>query len=124
MLRVLIKPLQALPIVPLVTLNPVEVPLLPQLYGHGDTNAPEVEEPPEPDPPHQSPLTFGNVFNAIPRVTGVNTPNINSKIAEKWGLPHVQNSEEFRRSYVEGRDNLRYDFLFKRYILCLIIFGF
>ena len=109
MSRFLDKPLQALPIVPLVPSNSGEPPLPPHPHAGGDSSTSGVEEPPEPDPPHQSPLTFGKVFVAIPRVNGVNTPNINSKIAEKWGLPCVQNSEEFRRSYVEGRENLRYD---------------
>ena len=112
MFRFLVKPLQALPIVPLVPFNSGEPPLLPHLHARGDSSASGVKEPPEPDPPHQSPLTFGKVFGAIPRVTGVNTPNINSKIAEKWGLPFVQNSEEFRRNYEEGRDNLRYDYVY------------
>ena len=61
-----------------------------------------------PDPEHHSPLTYGKVFTAIPRVTGVNTPNINSKISEKWGLPFVKNSGAFRKSYIEGRETLRY----------------
>ena len=54
-----------------------------------------------------SPLTFGKVFGAIPRVTGVNTPNINHKIAKLWGLPPVDNSAEFKRIYVDGRAILR-----------------
>ena len=54
-----------------------------------------------------SPLTFGHVFGAIPRVTGVNTPNINNKIARQWGLPPVNNSDEFKRIYVDGRATLR-----------------
>ena len=81
--------------------------LLPQPQAAGDGLASGVQEPSGPDLPHQSPLTFGKVYLALPRVTGVNTPNINSKIAEKWGLPCVKNSEEFRKNYVEGRDVLR-----------------
>ena len=54
-----------------------------------------------------SPLTFGKVFGLIPRVTGVNTPNINHKIAKLWGLPPVDNSAEFKRIYVDGRAILR-----------------
>ena len=96
MFRFLVKPLKALPTVPLVGL------------AAGDSSASGAEEPPEPDPPHQSPLTYGKVFGAIPRITGVTTPNINSKIAVKFGLPCVQDSEEFRKNYVEGRDNLRF----------------
>jgi hypothetical protein len=35
-------------------------------------------------------------------------PNINSRIAEKWGLPFVKNSGAFRKSYIDGRETLRY----------------
>ena len=52
-----------------------------------------------PDPAGQatvSPLTFGKVFGAIPRVTAVNTSNINTRIAQRWGLPEVDSSEEFK----------------------------
>ena len=55
-----------------------------------------------------SPLTFGKVFGEIPRVTGVNTPNINDRIARKWGLPEVTSSVEFRKVYTDGRAALRY----------------
>ena len=58
--------------------------------------------------PAKSPLTFGKVFGAIPRVTGVSTPNINEKIAKPWNLPAVSNSAEFKKSYVDGRAKLRY----------------
>ena len=54
-----------------------------------------------------SPLTFGKVFGAIPRVTGVNTPNINDRIAKVWGLPEVKTSTEFKKIYTEGRATLR-----------------
>lgn len=58
---------------------------------------------------HQgSPLTYGKVYGAIPRVTGVNTPNINERIAKKWGLPEVSSSSEFRKVYTDGRALLRY----------------
>ena len=70
------------------------------------------EEPPDqlgpPEQPRQSPLTYAKVFGAIPRVTGVNTPNINHLVAQKWGLPFVTSSEVFRKSYAEGREILRY----------------
>ena len=63
----------------------------------------------EPDPGQAtvSPLTFGKVFGAIPRVTAVNTPNINNRIAQRWGLPAVDSSEEFRKIYSEGRATMR-----------------
>ena len=57
---------------------------------------------------HLSPLTFGKVYLALPRVTGVNTPNINAKIAKPWGLPSVPNAAEFKKIYVDGRATLRY----------------
>jgi hypothetical protein len=88
------------------------VPLVP-LISSGSSSAVQsagdagVEAEP-PDPDHHSPLTYGKVFTAIPRVTGVNTPNINSRIAEKWGLPFVKNSGAFRKSYIDGRETLRY----------------
>ena len=56
-----------------------------------------------------SPLTYGKVFGAIPRVTGVNTPNINQRIAKPWGLPLVNSSVDFKKVYVEGRAALRYN---------------
>ena len=57
--------------------------------------------------PTKSPLTYGKVFGAIPRVTGVSTPNINEKIAKPWNLPALSDSTEFKMSYVDGRANLR-----------------
>ena len=57
---------------------------------------------------HASPLTYGKVFGEIPRVTGVNTPNINDRIAKKWGLPEVASSVEFRKVYTDGRTAMRY----------------
>ena len=61
--------------------------------GDGDPPEPDRGEPPQlPKQSRHSPLTYGKVFGAIPRVTGVNTPNINDKIAQKWGLPPVDDS--------------------------------
>ena len=54
-----------------------------------------------------SPLTFGKVFGAIPRVTAVNTPNINDRIAKRWGLPDVASSGEFKKIYSDGRATMR-----------------
>ena len=54
-----------------------------------------------------SPLTFAKVFGAIPRVTGVNTPNINDRIAKRWGLPEVASSGEFKKIYTDGRETMR-----------------
>ena len=80
--------------------------------GGGGALTPVQEEPPDqpgpPEQPRQSPLTYAKVFGAIPRVTGVNTPNINHLVAQKWGLPFVTSSEDFRKSYAEGREILRY----------------
>ena len=64
-------------------------------------------EPPGGLGPRMSPLTYGKVFGAIPRVTGVNTPNINQRIAKPWGLPLVNSSVDFKKVYVEGRAALR-----------------
>ena len=76
--------------------------------GDGDPPEPDRGEPPQlPKQSRHSPLTYGKVFGAIPRVTGVNTPNINDKIAQKWGLPPVDDSKVFKKSYVEGREILR-----------------
>ena len=68
--------------------------------------ASQLMEPPKP-PDKPSPLTYGKVFGAIPRVTQVNTPNINQLISQVWGLPQVSSSQKFRSSYEEGRDVLR-----------------
>ena len=76
----------------------------------GDGDPPELDSGEPPGVPRQtrhSPLTYGKVFGALPRVTGVNTPNINGKIAQKWGLPPVVDSKGFKKSYVEGREMLR-----------------
>ena len=45
--------------------------------GDGDPLEPDRGEPPElhKQSRHSPPLTYGKVFGAIPRVTGVNTPN-------------------------------------------------
>ena len=91
---------KALPVVPLVPLKPSEASLQPE----GEASQSLV--PSEP-PDNHSPLTYGKVFNAIPRVTKVNTPNINQRISQVWGLPRVSSSGEFRSSYVEGREILR-----------------
>ena len=55
----------------------------------------------------ESPLTFGKVFTAIPRVTAITTPNINKRISQVWGLPALENSKEFKKIYATGRDELR-----------------
>ena len=65
------------------------------------------DEPPGGLGAKMSPLTYGKVFGAIPRVTGVNTPNINQRIAKPWGLPLVNSSVDFKKVYVEGRATLR-----------------
>ena len=54
-----------------------------------------------------SPLTFGKVFGAITRVTAVNTPNINDRIAKRWGLPEVASSVKFKKIYSDGRATMR-----------------
>ena len=64
-------------------------------------------EPPGGLGARMSPLTYGKVFGAIPRVTDVNTPNINQRIAKPWGLPLVNSSVDFKKVYVEGRAALR-----------------
>ena len=84
------------------------VPLVPLISSGSASVGDAAVEAEPPDPAHHSPLTYGKVFDAIPRVTGVNTPNINSRISEKWGLPLLKNSGAFRKSYIEGRETLRY----------------
>ena len=55
-----------------------------------------------------SPLTYGKVFGAIPRMTkAVNTPTINQKISAAFGLPALENSVEFKKIYSSGREALR-----------------
>ena len=55
-----------------------------------------------------SPLTYGKVFGAIPRMTkAVNTPVINQRISATFGLPALENSFEFKKIYSSGRDKLR-----------------
>ena len=46
-----------------------------------------------------SPLTYGKVFGAIPR--------INQRISSTFGLPDLENSLEFKKIYSSGRDVLR-----------------
>ena len=56
-----------------------------------------------------SPLTYGKVFGAIPRMTkAINTPVINSRISDVFGLPHLSSSKDFKRVYSDGREVLRY----------------
>ena len=99
---------KALPLLPLTSLSSSGEPSE-SVHSAGDVSVPRpAAEPPNKDPSRQSPLTFGKVFGAIPRVTQVNTPNINQRISDVFGLPTVTSSEEFRKSYVEGRDVLRY----------------
>ena len=58
--------------------------------------------------PPESPLTFGKVFLATPRMTkAINTPVINTRIAEVFGLPPLKSSAEFKTIYSEGREVLR-----------------
>ena len=55
-----------------------------------------------------SPLTYGKVFGAIPRMTkAINTPVINSRISDVFGLPHLTSSREFKKVYSDGREVLR-----------------
>ena len=55
-----------------------------------------------------SPLTFGKVFGAIPKMTkALNTPTINQKISAVFGLPALDNSMEFKKIYSSGREALR-----------------
>ena len=55
-----------------------------------------------------SPLTYGKVFGAIPRMTKViNTPIINQRISAAFGLPALSNSTEFKKIYSSGREALR-----------------
>ena len=57
---------------------------------------------------HVSPLTFGKVFQAIPRMTkAINTPIINIRIAQAFGLPNIDSSSEFKKIYSDGREALR-----------------
>ena len=57
----------------------------------------------------QSPLTYGKVFGAIPRMTkAINTPVINNRISDVFGLPHLSSSKEFKKVYSDGREVLRY----------------
>ena len=55
-----------------------------------------------------SPLTYGKVFGAIPRMTkAINTPVINSRISDMFGLPHLSSSKDFKKVYSDGREVLR-----------------
>ena len=55
-----------------------------------------------------SPLTYGKVFGAIPRMTkAINTPTINQRISAAFGLPALRNSTDFKRIYSSGREALR-----------------
>ena len=55
-----------------------------------------------------SPLTYGKVFGAIPRMSkSINTPVINQRVSVVFGLPPLSSSKEFKKIYSEGRDVLR-----------------
>ena len=82
------------------------LPLASALQGQGSSEN-EPPDHPELPTPTQSPLTYGKVFLALPRVTNCKTPEINSKIANLWNLPPVTDSKKFKASYQEGRDVLR-----------------
>ena len=57
---------------------------------------------------HVSPLTFGKIFGVIPRMTkAINTPIINIRIAQAFGLPNLDSSSEFKKIYSAGREALR-----------------
>ena len=66
------------------------------------------ESPPKsiPAAPSISPLTFGKVLDALPRISNCKTPDINDKIAKRWGLKPVENSDAFKAKYREGREAL------------------
>ena len=58
-----------------------------------------------------SPLTYGKVFSMIPRMTKtINTPVINQRISEVFGVPALETSSEFKKIYSSGREALRWDF--------------
>ena len=77
--------------------------LVPQVSGQavaGDEGDSVVVNP--------SPLTFGKVFGAIPRMTkAINTPTINQRISAAFGLPALGSSTEFKKIYSSGREALR-----------------
>ena len=55
-----------------------------------------------------SPLMYGRVFGAIPRMSkAINTPVINIRIAQAFGLPALSSSSEFKKIYSSGREVLR-----------------
>ena len=55
-----------------------------------------------------SPLTYGKVFGAIPRMSkSINTPVINQRVSDVFGLPSLSSSTEFKKIYAEGREVLR-----------------
>ena len=54
-----------------------------------------------------SPLTCAKEFQIIPRVTKINTPDINVKISKRFGLPSVANSSAFKAEYCKKREELR-----------------
>ena len=55
-----------------------------------------------------SPLTYGKVFGAIPRMSkSINTPVINQRVSDVFGLPPLTSSSEFKKIYSEGREVLR-----------------
>ena len=57
---------------------------------------------------HVSPLTYGKVFGAIPRMSkAINTPVINIRIAQAFGLPSLSSSSGFKKIYSSGREVLR-----------------
>ena len=72
--------------------------------GHSN---PGREEYSKNDSPTMSPLTYGNFFDSIKKITACKTPEINNKIAKPWGLPLVKNSSEIRQLYQEGRNAIR-----------------
>ena len=52
-------------------------------------------------------LTFGDVFQLFPKLTSVKTPEVNKKIFAPTGVKPLQNADQFREIYKEGKELLR-----------------
>ena len=95
--------LKSVPLVPVALLSSEDAP-----ETSGDATVFEAGDSSGAGGDQDSPLTYGKVFSMIPRMTKtINTPVINQRISEVFGVPALETSSEFKKIYSSGREALR-----------------
>lgn len=96
---------KSVPLVPVALLSSEDAP---ETAGDAEATVVEAGDSSGAGGAQNSPLTYGKVFDKIPRMTKtINTPVINQRISEVFGLPALDKSSEFKKIYSSGREALR-----------------